>query len=171
MFSIVSSYCYLWISHRPHGRSVPGKQTQKTEILKFNIRFESSTKKAMIKMDRQIANGVSLAERKLWRNRERQRVSWLWRPLKIRKSNLNLNCYEIGSQRMDSRNANDNTEEEVNEISTESLWLIKKKNNNERMERTKEVLVLCCFWLTGKDGAIPITVRKKKGSWKGKGEN
>lgn len=46
---------------------------------------------------------------------------------------------------MDSRNANDNTEEEVNEISTESLWVIKKKKNNERMERTKEVLVLCYF--------------------------
>lgn len=51
---------------------MPGKQTQKTEILKFNTCFESSMKKAMIKMDRQIENGVSLAERKLWRNRERK---------------------------------------------------------------------------------------------------
>lgn len=76
---------------------------------------------------------------------DRQRVSWLWRTLKIRKSNLNLNCYEIGSQRMDSRNANDNTEEEVNEISTESLWVIKKKKIMKGWRRPRKFRYCAIF--------------------------
>lgn len=91
--------------------------------------------KVVIQRYRQIVNCVSVAETKLWRRKQREDkpdrlgVSQLWRTLKVRKINLNLNCCEIGSQRMDSRNANDIIEEavKVNEISTESLWVIKKK--------------------------------------------
>lgn len=49
---------------------------------------------------------------------------------------------------MDSRNANDNTEEEVkvNEISTESPWVIKKKNNKRKGWRGPRKFWYCAIF-------------------------
>lgn len=57
---------------------------------------------------------------------------------------------------------------EINVISTESLQVLKETNKQKQewMDRTNEVVSLYCFWLTGKDGTTPVTVRKNMGKRK-----
>lgn len=67
--------------------------------------------------------------------------------IKIRKSNLNLNCDEMGSQRMNSRNVTDIIEGEVkvNKMRISSLSVKDRKEKKEWMDRTKEVMSLYYF--------------------------
>lgn len=69
--------------------------------------------------------------------------------IKIRKSNLNLNCDEMGSQRMNSRNVTDIIEGEVkvNKMRISSLS-VKDRKEKKRMDGQDKGSYVIILFLT-----------------------